>query len=174
MKEKSRGILNSVLICSFGVFLVASLMIGFEPGTRIGRTFVATLTDMMKILPCAFVLASLLDTWVKRETVEKHFGETSGFRGYIGALLLASTTIGGIYVAFPIAYSLHRKGAKLGVVFSYIGLSGACRIPMMMFEASFMGMTFTVVRLAVTVPLVYLSSLVLARFLTKRGYRLSE
>ena len=56
----------------------------------------------------------------------------------------------------------------------YIGLSGACRIPMMTFEASFMGITFTGVRIAVTVPLIYLSSIALAAFLGKRGYELSE
>ncbi len=174
MKTKSRRILEVVLIGGFGVFLAGSLMLGFEPGTRIGRTFVVTLADMTTILPCAFVLVGLFDAWVKRETVERHFGDTSGIRGYVGALLLAGTTVGGIYVAFPVAYSLHKKGAKLGVVFSYVGLSGACRIPMTMFEASFMGMTFTVVRLAVTVPLIYLSSIALSRFLTKRGYQLRE
>ncbi len=154
MKVKSRRILDAVLIGGFGAFLAVSLMIGFEPGARIGRTFVVTLADMMRILPCAFVLVGLFDAWVKRGTAERHFGETSGIRGYVGALLLAGTTVGGIYVAFPVAYSLHKKGAKLGVVFAYIGLSGACRIPMTMFEASFMGITFMAVRLAVTVPLV--------------------
>ena len=174
MKAMSRRIRDVVLISGFGVFLAVSLIVGFEPGTRIGRTFVVTLADMMNILPCAFVLVGLFDAWIKRETVERHFGETSGIRGYVGALLLAGTTVGGIYVAFPVAYSLHKKGAKLGVIFAYIGLSGACRIPMTMFEASFMGMIFTVVRLVVTVPLIYLSSLALSRFLTKRGYQLSE
>ena len=174
MKGTGGRVFEIALIGGFGLFLALSLVVGFQPGTRIGRSFVTTLGDMMKVLPCAFVLVGLFDAWVKRGTIEKHFGEGSGIRGYVGALLLAGTTVGGIYVAFPVAYSLYKKGAKLDVIFAYIGLSGACRIPMMTFEASFMGITFTSVRLIVTVPLIYLSSIVLAAFLGKRGYGLSE
>lgn len=175
MVGRRRGQLFAAgLTAVFGLFVALSVVAGFEPGARIGHTFLATLADMMNVLPCAFVLVGLFDAWVKRETIERHFGERSGIRGYVAALLLAGTTVGGIYVAFPVAYSLQRKGAKLGVVFAYIGLSGACRIPMTMFEASFMGATFTVVRLVVTVPLICLSSSVLARFLAKRGYQVSE
>jgi len=174
VKARSRRIIDVVLIGGFGLFWAISLVVGFDPGTRVGRTFVAVLADMMKVLPCAFVLVGLFDAWVKRETIERHFGETSGIRGYVGVLLLAGTTVGGIYVALPVAYSLYKKGAKLGVVFAYIGFSGACRLPMTMFEASFVGMTFTVVRLVVTVPLIYLSSIALSLFLARRGYQLSE
>jgi uncharacterized membrane protein YraQ (UPF0718 family) len=174
VKTGSRRIIDVALLCGFGLFLLTSLVVGFEPGNRVGRTFVATLADMMKVLPCAFVLVGLFDAWVKPETIDRHFGETSGIRGYVGVLLLAGTTVGGIYVAFPVAYSLYKKGAKLGVIFAYIGLSGACRIPMIMFEAAFMGMTFTAVRLIVTVPLVYLSAIALSLFLARRGYKLLE
>ena len=175
MVGRQRGRLFAAgLTAVFGLFVALSVVAGFEPGARIGHTFLATLADMMNVLPCAFVLVGLFDAWVKPGTVEKHMGAGSGIRGHLGALLLAGTTVGGIFVAFPIAYSLYKKGAKLEVVFAYIGLSGACRIPMMTFEASFMGITFTGVRIAVTVPLIYLSSIALAAFLGKRGYELSE
>lgn len=174
VKEKVGQIVKVALVGCFGLFLAVSLIAGFEPGRRVGHTFIATGGDMMKLLPCAFILIGLFDTWVKRETVERHFGEGSGIRGYLWGILLAGTTVGGLYVAFPLAYSLHKKGARLSVVFAYIGFSGSCRIPMTMFEASFMGITFTAVRLAVSVPLILLSSALMGKFLARRNYVLSE
>jgi len=120
------------------------------------------------------VLIALFDVWVKREMVIRHFGKGSGIRGYLWAILLAGTTIGGLYVAFPLAYSLHRKGAKLGVTFAYIGFAGISRIPMTLFEASFMGAKFTAVRLAVSIPLITIAAVLMGRVLTKRGYDITE
>lgn len=89
-------------------------------------------------------------------------------------MILAGMSVGGMYVAFPVAYSLFRKGAKLSVIFAYVGFAGVCRIPMTMFEASFMGGIFTAVRLAVSVPLVILMAVIMSRFLERRGYQITE
>ena len=80
----------------------------------------------------------------------------------------------GVFVAFPVAYSLYKKGAALGVIFTYIGASAVCRIPMNLFELSFMGIKFTAIRLAVSLPLVILSSILLGRYLKKQNYEISN
>jgi uncharacterized membrane protein YraQ (UPF0718 family) len=162
------------LAAGFAAFLAASLLFGLGTGERMAQTFGTTLLEMMKLLPCAFILIGLFDVWVKRETVERHFGKGSGIRGYLWSILLAGTSVGGMYVAFPVVYSLYRKGAGLGVVFAYVGFAGACRIPMTMFEASFMGATFTAVRLAVSVPLITISAIAMGRILERRGYEITE
>jgi uncharacterized membrane protein YraQ (UPF0718 family) len=156
------------------LFLLISFYYGFNPGKEIGRNFFSFSLDMLKLLPCAFILIGLFEVWVKRETVEKHFGEESGIKGYIWALLLGGTTVGGLYVSFPVAYSLYGKGAKLSIILTYIGASGICRVPMAIFEASFMGIKFTIIRLMVSIPLVILSSIALDDYLTKRKYRIRE
>ena len=129
---------------------------------------------MLKVLPCAFILIGLFEVWIKRETVEKHFGQEAGIRGHIWAVLLAGTIVGGLYVAFPFAYSLHSKGARLSVIFTYLGASAICRIPMAIFEVSFMGIKFTAIRLLVSLPLVIITSILLGDYLVKRGYRPME
>ena len=159
-------------ISCYILFLAISWIFGFNPGKEIGHNFASFAVDMLKILPCAFILISLFEVWVKRETVEKHFGEESGIRGYLWAILLSSTTIGGLYVAFPIAYSLYSKGAKLSIVLTYIGAAAICRIPMAIFEASFLGIKFTAIRLLVSIPLVIVASMLLGRYLAKRGYKI--
>ena len=87
-------------------------------------------------------------------------------------MVLSSVTVGGVFVAFPIARSLYKKGAAFGVIFTYIGASAVCRVPMNLFELSFMGAKFTAIRLAVSLPLVILSSVLLGRYLKKQNYEI--
>jgi len=166
--------LNSLAIVMYCVFIFSSFLIGFKPGKQIGHNFITFSIEMLKILPCAFILIGLFEVWVKKESVEKHLGKDSGIKGYIWVVLLAGTTVGGLYVAFPVAYSLFKKGAKLGVIFTYIGASGICRIPMTIFESSFMGIKFSLIRLVVSLPLVILSSIWLGNYLEKENYKIME
>lgn len=171
---KRNDIVRIVAVSSYVVFLIVAWVIGFNPGKEISRNFASFSLDMLKVLPCAFVLIGLFEVWVKRETVERHLGEESGVRGYMWGVLLAGTTVGGLYVAFPVAYSLYTKGARLSVIFTYLGASAICRIPMAIFEASFLGIKFTIIRLLVSLPLVILTSMLLGKYLTKRNYRITE
>ncbi len=173
-KPRARRIAQLAAVAAFGLFVAASFALDFAPGERMGAAFASVLLEMLALLPCAFVLIALFDVWVKRETVERHFGKGSGVRGYLWGMLLGGMSVGGMYVAFPVAYSLFRKGAHLSVIFAYVGFAGVCRIPMTLFEASFMGGLFTTVRLAVSIPLVIVSSIVLGRVLERRGYEISE
>lgn len=167
-------IIKIFLVLCYVVFLIFSFIYNFSPGKEIYYNFVSFSIDMLKILPPAFVLVGLFEVWVKRETVERHFGEKSGIKGYIGAILLSTPTVGGLYVSFPIAYSLFSKGAKLSIIFTYLGSSAICRIPMSIFEASFLGIKFTLIRLFVSLPLVILTSILLGNYLEKRNYRIVE
>ncbi len=168
---KRSTILKILLIASYFIFIGVSWLIGFNPGQQIGQNFAVFSVDMLKILPGAFILIGLFEVWVKRETVERHLGEESGFRGYLWMILLGSTAVGGLYLAFPVAYTLYNKGAKLSVIFTYLGAAAICRIPMTIFEASFLGIKFTAIRWLVSLPLVIITSILLGNYLTRRGYR---
>ena len=171
---KRSDVIKIVVLSAYILFIVTSFFIfDYEPGIKIGYNFRSFSVDMLKILPGAFILIGLFEVWVKRETVEKHLGEESGIRGYIWAVLLAGTTVGGIYLAFPVAYALYSKGAKLSVIFTYIGASAICRVPMTIFEASFLGIKFTAIRLLVSLTLVIVTSILLGDYLTKRNYKIT-
>jgi uncharacterized membrane protein YraQ (UPF0718 family) len=172
--NRRRQIIRAACMGGFALFVLLSLGLGFEPGERIAEDFANFSLDMLGVLPCAFILIGLFEVWVRRETVERHLGEGSGLEGHVWALALSGTTVGGLYVAFPVAYSLFSKGARLGVVFSYVGASAICRVPMAIFEASFMGVKFTAIRLLVSVPIVIVTSELLGRYLTRRGYTIAD
>lgn len=161
-----------LLICA--LFAAFSCYSQNRFGISAGKEFCSIFLTMVKILPCAFILIALFEEWCQRDTVIKQLGADSGLRGYFWALLLGGMTIGGLFVAFPLACALHRKGASLKVIFSFLGFAGVCRIPMTLFEASFLGTKFTIIRLAVSIPLMLVSGILLGEFLEKRNYRIEE
>jgi len=166
--------LKKIIFVTYLLFIAFSFVAGFNPGKEIASHFIAFSVEMLKIVPCVFLLIGLFEVWVKKETIEKHFGEKSGAEGYLWALLLSGTTVGGLYVAFPVAYTLFNKGARLSVVFTYISASAICRVPMTVFEASFMGIKFSLIRLFVSLPLVIITSILLGNYLTRKNYKIVE
>ena len=171
MKIRKKHI-KYIFIAAYVIFILISLLFNFDSGNQIGANSANFVLELLKVLPCAFILIGLFEVWVKKEKVEKYFGEKSGFMGYFWSIILAGSTVGGLYVAFPVAYSLRNKGAKLSIVFTYVGAAAICRIPMTIFEASFMGLKFTLIRLIVSLPLVILSSILLGKYLEKHDYQL--
>lgn len=164
MKKINKKYINIIIFILYLLFILFSLIFSYNPGKDIAINFTNFSIDMLKIVPCAFILIGLFEVWVKKETIEKHLGESSGFKGYMWAIILSSTTIGGIYMALPIAHSLYKKGAKLSVVLTYIGASTLTRIPMTIFEASFLGIKFSIIRLVTAIPLVIFSSIIIAKY----------
>ena len=174
MKQGTSAILTWALLGVFLLMLVLSRFFQWTPGIQIGAHFQDFILGMLRVFPCAFILIGLFDVWIKQETVQRHMGEGSGWRGYFWALLLAGTTVGGMFVGFPVAYALYNKGAKLSIVFTYIGAAAICRVPMSLFEAFFLGARFTLVRFTVSLPLLILSSVLLGNWLTRHNYQVRE
>jgi uncharacterized membrane protein YraQ (UPF0718 family) len=172
--EKAKKYWAHIFIGSFIIFLGISELAGFQGGINSGKKFVEVVFSMIRILPCAFILISLFEVWVERETVIKHLGEDSGIKGYIWAILLGGMTVGGMFVAFPLAYTLSKKGASLKVIFCFIGFAGVCRIPMTIFEITCMGWKFTLFRLTTGIVLCLISGIILGSWLEKKGFELTE
>lgn len=154
-----------MVICTYSIVVLASLIFGFEPGIEMGKNLLTFTIHMMKVLPFAFILIGLFDVWVPRKTIEEKLGKEAGIKAHLTAIALAAPLAGGLYVSLPAAALLYEKGASLDVVLTFLGASTLVRIPMMIFEASFMGIKFTIVRLAVSLPLVILSSFVLSKLI---------
>ncbi len=107
--------------------------------------------EMLSILPPIFILLGLLDIWVKRETMIKYMGEHSGLIGVLIAFLLGSAAAGPLYAAFPVAGVLLKKGSKLSNVFIMLGAWSTTKIPLILFEASALGLKFMLLRLAMNI-----------------------
>lgn len=173
MKYQNK-IIKITAVLLYITFVSLSFLLEYNPGKQIGHNFASFSLEMIKLLPFIFILIGLFEVWVKKEFVEKHLGKNSSILSYIWAILLAGPIAGGLIAAFPIAYSLFQKGAKMSVIFTFIGAAAVCRIPMTLFEASFLGIKFTLIRLLVSLPLVIISSICLGNYLEKKDYRILE
>ncbi len=173
-KKKNSTRNNIILFISFMTLILLSYLFNFNLGIRIGDNFMIFARDMIKILPPAFILIGLFDVWVDRKTIEKNFGNTSGFKKYIYSILLAATTVGGTFVAFPVANSLYHKGAGYSSIFTYITAASLVMIPMSIMEASILGLKFTFIRIGVSLPLVVISAILLENYFKKDNYKLPK
>ncbi|HPK07837.1 MAG TPA: permease, partial [Aminivibrio sp.] len=103
------------------LFIAAVLSVAFP---RAGREALSLLGmnvgTILGILPPVFVLLGLFDAWVPRERVAPHLGETSGLKGVILAILLGASSAGPLYIAFPVAEVMIRKGTSLRNAFIFL------------------------------------------------------
>lgn len=157
---------NYLLVMIFAVFIILSFVFDFKMGIGIFENFYSFFLTMIKFIPAVFLLIGLFDVWVEKELIEKHLGEDSGIMAYLWAIILASTTVGGLYVAFPLAAAIYKKGATPRIIFTYLGAAAVCRIPMTLFEASYVGVKFTVLRWGISIPLIIISSILLEKFIS--------
>lgn len=156
------------LFVFFAILTAAGFMFDLDIARGVFDNFYSFFLTMVKFVPAVFLLIGLFEVWVDKETIEKHLGENSGFLAYIWVIILASTTVGGLYVAFPVAAALYKKGASPRIIFSYIGTAAICRIPMTLFEASYVGVSFTAIRWAISIPLVIISSILMEKIIAEK------
>ena len=110
--------------------------------------------EVLKVLPPVMILMGLLDMWVPRETIESHLGAESGMRGSILAILIGTAAAGPLFVAFPIAVSLKRKGVRPANLVIFLGAWATIKIPLLLMESSFISVRFAMMRLVITIPFI--------------------
>ena len=68
---KKGQLIYIILFVLFISFIGISYLIDYENGQKVGIAFSDVFFEMLKILPCAFILIGLFEVWVKQETVIK-------------------------------------------------------------------------------------------------------
>lgn len=159
-----------ILLSFYGIFIICSYIFKIDSGMKMGENFTFFAIDMLKLFPPAFILVGLFVVWVDRKIVEKFFGEASGFMGYVASILLACTTLFPFIVVLPMAATLSKKGAKLSIVLTFLGATAVCRIPMTIFEASFLGLKFSIIRYVVSLPLIVVTSIMIEKVVGKNYF----
>lgn len=143
----------------FGIVLIINLILLLvKPSLGINSLegTADSLKELVMIMPPIFLLMGLLDAWVQKETMIKLMGEGSGVKGMIIAFLLGSFAAGPVYVAFPFAAVLMKKGSTFFNVLILIGAWSATKIPISLFEASVMGWKFMITRYMIDIPVIVL------------------
>jgi uncharacterized membrane protein YraQ (UPF0718 family) len=162
------------VILLFGGFIGISYLVDFSTGEKLFETtFWRFFNEMIAILPCMFIIIGLFDVWIPKEKLEKHIGKGSGIKGIGLMVLLAVIQPGSLYVAFPFAWLLWKKGSSLRNIFIYVGMFSAAKIPMLTFEIGFLGLKFSMLRLILTIPVFILIAFILEKLLRNKSYEMT-
>lgn len=164
-----------LLIIVFAAFSVGSHYFSFEPGKEIFKdVFWMFIKNIIILLPLMFVLIGLIDVWIPQDRLQKHIGDSSGIKGVLLVMLLAFIQGGPLYLAFPVAYLLWKKGGSPVNVFIYLGAFTIVKIPMLTFEIGFLGLTFSMLRIFISIPIVVLIGIIMGKYFKRNNCRIKE
>ena len=166
--NKKNGLLRDTIFLIAIIFLTIILLFIYpqktEPVLSISWDY---FLEMILILPAVMVIMGLFSVWVSDETIIKYLGKSSGFKGILIALFLGMLPTGPLYVAFPIAASLIKKGARVSNIIIFLSAWACIKLPQELVELEFLGYKFMIIRLILTIIFVILMGLSI-EFILKR------
>jgi len=159
-EKKKKGMIRDIIFLGITI-IIAIILISLFPDKRevITASSWEFFIEMIWILPAVMVLMGLFAVWVSKETVVKYLGETSGIRGIFLAILFGALPTGPLYVAFPVAAVLIKKGAKISNIIIFLSAWACIKIPQEIVEFQFLGLKFMAARLILTIIFVVIMGL---------------
>jgi uncharacterized membrane protein YraQ (UPF0718 family) len=133
------------------VALYALCMIFEEKGEKALVASWEFFKEMAFVLPALMVLMGLFAVWVDRSIVVKYLGSGSGTGGLLLAIVLGALPTGPLYIAFPLAAMLLKKGARVANVVLFLSAWACIKLPQELMELQFLGWEFMLLRLGLTV-----------------------
>jgi len=130
--------------------------------------------EMIVILPAVMVIMGLFSVFVSKEQVVKYLGKTSGVKGILLAIFFGALPTGPLYVAFPLAVALLKKGARVSNIVIFLSAWACIKIPQELVELQFLGLKFMAARLILTIIFVILMGLLIEKFMVFGEQRQAE
>ncbi|WP_163102804.1 permease [Peribacillus alkalitolerans] len=155
----------------FFILLFGLIILTFINQTLGWKAFQLTgnsILNMLFLLPPVLIFVSLLDKWVEKETLIRYMGEKSGIYGILFSLLLGVIAAGPLYVAFPIAVLLLKKGAGIRYIVFFLGVWTTAKLPVVVYEFSSFGFQFTLIHICFGLIFYYLMGIIFEKFYDRR------
>lgn len=149
-----------ILLVAFFVLTFINHSLGMKAFHLTGNSIL----NMLFLLPPVLIFVGLLDKWVEKETLIKYMGDKSGIYGVLFALLLGGIAAGPLYLAFPIAVLLLKKGASIRYVVFFLGVWTTAKIPVVIYEITSFGIKFTLIHLCFGLVFYYLMGIIFEKF----------
>ncbi len=123
---------------------------------------------MLSILPPILLIVNLLDALIPREVIIRHMGENAGLKGYFWSFALGTFGAGPLYVAFPVAALLAKKGARLAFIVFFLGTWTTTKLPIFLYELNFFGVAFTTIHIVTGFSAFFFISILMEKILLKK------
>ncbi|MBC8388859.1 MAG: permease [Actinobacteria bacterium] len=121
--------------------------------------------ELAMILPAVMIIIGLFSVWIPKETVVKYMGKTSGIKGIFISIILGMLPTGPLYIAFPMAVALLKKGAKVSNIIIFISAWACIKLPQELVEIQFLGIEFTLLRLTLTIISVIIMGIIIEKII---------
>ncbi len=146
---------RDVIILGLTLFITVILLSIFPDKQKaVTNTSLKFFIEMISILPAVLVLMGLFAVFMPKNMVVKYLGKAAGIKSVFLGILLGSLPTGPLYVAFPIASTLLKKGAKISCIIVFLSAWACIKIPQEMVELQFLGPKFMAARLILTIVFV--------------------
>ena len=144
----------------FIVILTYTVIFIFRPKMGLGavKTSGYFIKEMLMIMPVVFILTALLEVWVPKKKIMQFLGKEAKLKGIVLSFVIGSVSAGPIYAAFPMCVMLYRKGASVRNLVIILSSWAVIKIPMLINEATFLGLKFMLMRWALTIIAVIIFS----------------
>jgi len=170
--KQKKKIIRGWIYLGITIIIVVVLLSVFpektEPVTSTAQEY---FIEMMVILPAIMVIMGIFSVYISDETVVKHLGKTSGIKGILLSILIGTLPTGPLYIAFPMAATLLKKGARVSNIIVFLSAWACIKIPQEMVELQFLGIEFMLLRLILTVVFVIIMGVIIEKIIerSKRG-----
>ncbi len=104
------------------------------------------------LLLLAFAVVGFVQVLAPQDLIQHWIGPGSGWRGLVVGEAAGMLLPGGPYVVFPLIAALYQSGAGLGPVVAMVTSWAALGLLSVSFELPFLGWRFSLLRLAITLP----------------------
>ncbi len=154
-KENKKRLMKSYGIVLIVIFVFTAILFYFPQNKdKIVESSTNYFLEMLLILPAVLILMGLFGVWISKETVNKYLGKEAGIKGALISVFLGSLPTGPLYIAFPIALSLIKKGARISNIIIFLSAWACLKLPQELVEIQFLGFKFMALRWILTVVLV--------------------
>ena len=163
--QRSRGRRDIIFLAVILVITVALLLVFPEKQTAVLTGMWKFFMEMIVVLPAVVVLMGLFGQFVPKEMVVKHLSKDAGIKAIFLGIVMGALPTGPLYVAFPLASVLLKKGARISCVIGFLSAWACIKIPQEVMELQFLGLRFMMARLILTIVFVVIMGVSIERLI---------
>ncbi len=165
-KKKSKNSKKGFLFLGIVVAITALvLFLNPDKSSSMIQTSFSYFKQMAMVFPAILILMGLFNVWVSKEFVMNHLGDSSGLKGIIVSFILGALPTGPIFVAFPMAQVLRKKGASYTNIVIFLSAWACIKIPQELVEMQFLGAKFMIIRLGLTIVFITIMGLIIDKLI---------
>jgi len=171
MKKQQNQKFNYKSIIFLGIlFIVTLIVIKFSPNNsqKIINTSLEYFIQMATIFPAVLILMGLFSVWVSKDFVMQHLGHQSGIKGMIIAFILGALPTGPMFIAFPMAQGLIKKGSSITNIVIFLSAWACIKLPQELVEIQFLGIKFMLLRLSMSIIFITIMGIIINKLMDSK------